>query len=135
MNQVRLAAIVTLGAAFLMTVGCESEGEEVVAPDAPAAVEAAAPAGAAPTGDQQASAPWTCAAFCLGSYTCSLEGSSKWDKNFRTGAGRTAAEAFQSLNAKCEADGAVNIVKGFTCLGGQPQFDWASLSDACAPTR
>ena len=49
--------------------------------------------------------------------------------------GRTAAEAFNHLYTKCEADGASDIVQGFHCINGQPLYDWAPMADVCARTR
>lgn len=150
MNRLTLAAIASLGVILLTSVACEGEEEEAAAPadgTAPAAADPAAvaaavdpallaaAAGPKPWLDDTANPEWSCAAFCLGTYTCSVDGPSKWDKTFRTSVGRTAAEAFNNLYSKCEADGASDIVQGFHCIGGQPLYDWAALADVCARTR
>jgi hypothetical protein len=150
MNRLSLAAIASLGVVLLTSVACSGDEEEAAVPadgTAPAAAPAegaapavegaapAAPAGPKPWLDDSPNPEWTCAAFCLGTYTCSVDGPSKWDKTFRTSVGRTAAEAFTNLYNKCEADGASDIVQGFHCIGGQPLYDWAPMADVCARTR
>jgi hypothetical protein len=150
MNRLSIAAIATLGVVLLTSVACNGDEEDPAAPAdgtapaaAPAEGTAAAAEGAAPVApsgpkpwlDDTANPEWTCAAFCLGTYTCSVDGPSKWDKTFRTSVGRTAAEAFNHLYTKCEADGASDIVQGFHCINGQPLYDWAPMADVCARTR
>ena len=73
---------------------------------------------------------WSCAAYCVTSYSCSSNGDSSIKYRLVTSEGRSAATAFTALVGECSGS---NMLATYAdCTDGKYVATGASLASSCA---